>query len=302
MHFEPAFARAAAAFGYTQPQQQGPTRSEQIACNREEIRAAEERYLAFAMGIPGQYSLIKSLANDDRKIDQRSFQVKEGDDGTRVSYGTLSFPFEWLFRETSPCDALTDNVAEAGKEMHSFIRHVLEAELEYAFAFRDFIAGRRARKASAEIEEKKAEEPKPPLFNLATKDGVRVEQTTEAVSIEKQNDTPMELDVAPLGIDFVVGESFGFYSMTDGAHDMQIQQGRWDNKMRIKVETIDPKHTLAQAGVTIGLMISTQLITRDGALRALQGNAHQKGAKEKIALVEFIRKKLTERDTSRKTA
>lgn len=91
---------------------------------------------------------------------------------------------------------------------------------------------------------------------------------------------------------FVPGKTVGRFHVRHGRYGMQILQVISGGKMVIRVESIDPKHKLAKAGVTQGVHVSSKVLTDFIADKAMRGNAHQAGAREKIALVEFLRDKL----------
>jgi hypothetical protein len=96
---------------------------------------------------------------------------------------------------------------------------------------------------------------------------------------------------------FMIGRSVGRYHMRDGRHKMQISQRVRRGRMSLKVEMIDPEHTLAKQGVVVGMIMSSKLVDDEDAISALRGNSHQQGITEKLALASFIREKIASRKT-----
>lgn len=115
---------------YYVPEPQGPTRTDKIAENRQILQAAGEHYLSFATGTPGQYTLVESLAENDRKIKLHTISIEEISTGLIVGNGKDGFfPFDWMFRDTANCLFANNAQGQTLRDMHAFIRRAANSEI-----------------------------------------------------------------------------------------------------------------------------------------------------------------------------
>lgn len=273
---------------------------------REDLDAMMRRTLETAMldyqhlidGIPDTYTVGEDFGD---RIEFHHFKVElHRKVGKLFVFGHdgLGIPHAWLTTDRN-IKFLPDERGHVQKTMLEFLRRALDIKVE-----------------EEQMMEERTEEQEPssdPFARAAGAFGATVPKTPALEQPAVRLVTDNGKQVAPATVvaeligttpisKFVPGESIGRYHMRHGLCGMQILQIVRGGKHVVEVESIDPKHCLAKVGVVPKMQVSSALLWNSMAFGALRGNAHLGNTSAKIALVEFIQKKLDERDERKSTS